>query len=89
MVRSEDYTKLYEKNDNVNPSHYKQGEVECIDALEAATVNLRGIDAVCTANAIKYLWRWREKNGVEDLEKSIWYIKKMIRKIQEGADHKG
>jgi hypothetical protein len=89
MVRSEDYTKIYEENDNVNPSHYKQGEVECIDALEAATVNLRGIDAVCTANAIKYLWRWREKNGVEDLEKSIWYIKKMIRKIQEGADHKG
>lgn len=53
--------------DNVNhPKHYTQGGVECIDALAAATINLQGIDAVCTANAIKYLWRWGQKNGVED-----------------------
>ena len=44
--------------DNVNhPSHYTQGGIECIDALKAATVDLTGIEAVCTANAIKYLWR--------------------------------
>ena len=35
-----------------------QGGIECIDALTAATINLRGLEAVCTANAIKYLWRW-------------------------------
>ena len=66
-------------SDNVNhPSHYTQGRIECIEALEAATVNLKGIEAVCTANAIKYLWRWKEKNGKEDLKKAIWYIKKLI-----------
>lgn len=66
-------------SDNVNhPSHYTQGGIECIEALEAATVNLKGIEAVCTANAIKYLWRWKEKNGKEDLKKAIWYIKKLI-----------
>lgn len=66
-------------SDNVNhPSHYTQGGIECIEALEAATVNLKGIEAVCTANAIKYLWRWKEKNGKEDLKKAIWYIKKFI-----------
>jgi hypothetical protein len=70
-------------SDNTNPSHYRQGEIECIDALEAATINLKGIDAVCTANAIKYLWRWKEKGGIEDLEKSIWYIQKMIRKAKD------
>lgn len=65
--------------DNVNhPSHYTGGTVECIDALEAATVDLQGIEAVCTANAIKYLWRWKKKNGVEDLEKARWYIDKLI-----------
>ena len=64
--------------DRINPDHYKQGKVECIDALEAATTNLMGLDAVCTANAIKYLWRWQEKGGVEDLKKSIWYINKLI-----------
>jgi hypothetical protein len=65
--------------DNINPNHYKQGGVECIDALEAATVNLKGIEAVCTANAIKYLWRWKEKgNGHEDLEKALWYINRLL-----------
>ena len=66
------------KEDKINPSHYKQGKVECIDALEAATINLSGIDAVCTANVIKYMWRWKEKNGAEDLKKAIWYIEKII-----------
>lgn len=68
--------------DNVNhPKHYTQGCVECIDALAAATINLKGLDAVCTANAIKYLWRWGQKNGVEDLKKpagiSTNWLKKM------------
>lgn len=68
--------------DMVNhPSHYTQGGIECIDALEAATINLKGIEAVCTANAIKYLWRWKEKGGVEDLEKSKWYIDRLIKKV--------
>ena len=65
-------------NDNVNPNHYKQGSVECIDALAAATVNLKGIEAVCTGNAIKYLWRWKEKNGKEDLNKALWYINRLL-----------
>lgn len=68
-----------EETDNVNhPAHYTAGGVECIDALKAATVNLTGIEAVCTANAIKYLWRWKHKNGVEDLKKAKWYIDRLI-----------
>lgn len=66
------------KFDPVNkPAHYNAGGVECIDALAAATINLTGLEAVCTANAIKYLWRWKMKNGVEDLNKAIWYIEKI------------
>ena len=65
-------------SDKINPDHYRQGAVECIDALEAATINLTGINAVCTANAIKYLWRWKEKNGLEDLRKANWYINKLL-----------
>ena len=60
-----------------HPSHYNQGGIECIDAIEAATYNLSGLEAFCTGNAIKYLWRWKEKNGVEDLDKAIWYINKL------------
>jgi hypothetical protein len=67
--------------DNVNhPSHYTQGKVECIDALDAATQGLVGMEAVCTANAIKYLWRWKHKNGTEDLKKAQWYINKLLEK---------
>lgn len=70
--------------DMVNhPSHYTQGGIECIDALEAATINLKGIEAVCTANAIKYLWRWKGKGGIEDLEKSKWYIDRLIKKMEK------
>ncbi len=64
--------------DNINPEHYKQGGIEAIDAIEAATVNKMGIEAVCTANIIKYLWRYENKNGVEDVEKARWYINKLI-----------
>lgn len=71
--------------DSVNhPQHYTAGKVECIDALESATVNLSGIEAVCTANAIKYLWRWKQKNGVEDLRKARWYLDRMIEKMEGG-----
>jgi hypothetical protein len=71
-------TGTYKDKDNINPSHYKQGEVECIDALESATMNLKGIEAVCTANAIKYLWRWKEKGGRDDLHKAQWYITRLL-----------
>lgn len=72
-------SELAPASDAVNhPPHYTQGGVECIDALQAATINLSGIEAVCTANAIKYLWRWKQKNGKQDLEKARWYIEKLI-----------
>lgn len=69
--------------DMVNhPPHY-EGKVECIDALESATAGLEGIEAVDTANAIKYLWRWKKKNGKEDLKKAIWYIKNLLQHLGE------
>ena len=72
------------RTDAVNhPAHYTAGQIECIDALESATTGLYGIEAICTANAIKYLWRWKLKNGVQDLEKAKWYIDKLIEKQKE------
>mgnify|MGYP002707074076 CR=1 FL=1 len=75
-----------ELNDNMvnHPSHYTQGGIECIDALKAATVSKTGIEAVCTANAIKYLWRYEEKNGVEDVKKARWYIDRLIKELENG-----
>lgn len=68
--------------DNINPQHYKNGKVECIDALESATVNKTGLEAVCTANIIKYLWRYEAKNGLEDVNKAKWYLEKLINHLE-------
>lgn len=80
--------KCYSKEPNVDmvnhPSHYTQGGIECIDALKAATVSKTGIEAVCTANAIKYLWRYEEKNGIEDVKKARWYIDRLIKELENG-----
>lgn len=65
--------------DPVNsPSHYTQGKVECIDAIESAVIGLTGTDAFATGQAIKYLWRWKKKGGVEDLKKAKWYLDRLI-----------
>lgn len=71
-----------QNHDAVNhPSHYTAGGIECIEALKAATTRLTGIEAVCTANAIKYLWRWKDKNGAEDIRKAIWYCERLLKEI--------
>ena len=65
-------------NDPINPDHYKQGKVECIDCIESATSSLTGFEGFCTGNAIKYLYRWKQKGGVTDLLKSQWYLNRLI-----------
>ena len=70
--------------DTVNhPQHYTQGGIECIDALKAATVGKRGIEAVCVANVIKYCWRYEEKNGIEDVRKAKFYIERLLKELEE------
>jgi len=70
-------------NDPINPDHYQRDGVECIDAIKAAVQNLTGDEAYCTGNAIKYLWRWKEKGGKTDLKKAMWYINDMIAEIED------
>lgn len=70
--------------DNVNhPSHYTQGGIECIDAIKAATVGKKPMEAVCVANVVKYLWRYEEKNGLEDVKKARWYLERLIKEMEE------
>lgn len=69
-------------NDNVNhPAHYTRTGIECIDAIEAAVCDLNGTDAFLTGQVIKYVWRWKWKNGAEDLNKARWYLDRLIRKV--------
>ena len=73
-------------NDMVNhPQHYiSQNGLEVIDVIEEFTSDLKGLQAVCTANAIKYILRWPNKdNPKQDLQKAQWYISKLISILED------
>lgn len=66
-----------------HPSHYQsETGLEVIDVLEAFTIDLTGIEAFDTGNIIKYMCRWKKKNGVQDLEKAKWYLDHLIDHIK-------
>ena len=71
--------------DNVNhPPHYMQGDAKCckcgnpIECIDVTRHQSFGI-----GNAIKYLWRYKNKNGIEDLRKAIWYIQDEINQYEK------
>lgn len=70
-------------DDPVNhPPQYTQGKVECIDAIDSAVTELPPDEAVCVANVIKYVWRYRRKSPVESLKKARWYLDRLIGKME-------
>lgn len=69
-------------NNVEHPIHYNQGGVECIEAIKAATVGKAGVEAFCVGNAIKYLFRYEAKNGLEDVKKAQWYINRLIQELE-------
>lgn len=77
-------TQWIAKNDMVNhPDHYQtETGLEAIDVIGAFTSDMKGIEAFCTGNAIKYLCRWKKKNGIEDLRKAEWYLQRLIRHME-------
>lgn len=62
-----------------HPNHYiSETGLETIDVIEAFTFDLKGIEAVCAANILKYICRWKNKNGLQDLKKAQWYLERLI-----------
>lgn len=71
------------ENDHVNhPNHYCQGGIECIKAIEAS-MSADGFQDYCKGNVLKYIWRWRDKAGVEDLKKARVYLNWMIESAEK------
>tara|TARA_R110000868_G_scaffold396995_1_gene669526 strand:+ start:340 stop:597 length:258 start_codon:yes stop_codon:yes gene_type:complete len=66
--------------DNINPNHYKQGKVECIDAIESSMTSDQ-FKGYLKGNMLKYMWRYENKGGVEDLKKAQWYLNRLIESI--------
>jgi hypothetical protein len=66
------------KPDNVNnPPHYNKGDIECIDGIEAMLTGEEYIGYL-RGNSLKYRWRFRYKNGIEDLQKAAWYENRLM-----------
>lgn len=79
-------TKYKEKLvDMVNkPPHYQtKTGLETIDVIEAFTDGLNGIEATDTGNVIKYICRWKKKNGLQDLQKAQWYLNHLIKHVEK------
>ena len=67
-------------NDEVNnPKHYTSGKIEALEIIEDATKDLDGLEAFAIGSAFKYLVRFDKKNDpVQDLQKAVFYIEKVI-----------
>lgn len=81
--------KNYESTDKMvsHPDHYQSKTgLEVIEVIEAFTSDLTGIEAVDTANVIKYICRWKKKNGLQDLNKAMWYLQNLINHVEEEDD---
>lgn len=64
-----------------HPNHYNQGQYECIAVMES----IYGIEATmnfCLLCAFKYTWRTNDKDGLQDIDKAIWYLQK-YKELQE------
>lgn len=64
-----------------HPHHYKQGKYETIDVIDSMTG--MSYHSYYVGNIIKYISRYKFKNGIEDLKKARWYLDRLIAKMEE------
>lgn len=68
-----------ENNPVSHPNHYQsKSGLEVIDVIKAFTEDLKGVESYYTGNILKYMFRWKKKNGVEDLKKARQYLDWLI-----------
>ena len=65
-----------------HPSHYCKGGVECLDAIKAALGDK--YEGFLAGNVLKYVYRYPDKNGVEDCKKAAFYLNKLIEVLENG-----
>lgn len=78
---------MYEVEDKMvsRPPHYQsKNGLEVIDVIDAFTADLTGTEATHTGNILKYVCRWKAKNGLQDLKKAAWYLDRLINKLEKG-----
>ena len=66
-----------------HPPHYCKGGIECIDAIKAS-MSPEAFAGYCKGNIMKYIYRYEEKGGAEDLLKARVYLQWLIN--EKGLD---
>ena len=76
---------MYESKDEMvsHPQHYIRGGMETIDVITAFTEGLEGVEAYDTGAILKYICRWKQKGGAQDLEKAMWYTQHLIDHVND------
>ena len=70
-----------------HPPHYQsKSGLEVLTVIEAFTEDLKGIEAVDTGNIIKYICRWKKKNGLQDLNKAEVYLQHLIKHVEKESE---
>lgn len=75
--------------DAIRPSHYNQGHVECIEAIKSA-LSPEQFEGFCRGNCLKYLWRYKQKGGSEDLAKAqtyLFWLKEFVKENEENEQY--
>ena len=67
------------------PKHYADKEIEVIDYIQDTLkfLDIKGYEAYCWGNVIKYMSRYTKKNGVQDIEKAIYYIQEVLEEAKK------
>lgn len=70
------------------PEHYNRGRIEVIDIIESVldSMDLTPNEAAATAQVLKYVCRWKNKGGLQDLEKADWYLDRLIGRVKHADD---
>jgi len=67
------------KNEEVDKEHYAKLSIEPLDYAEANNLD------ILEFSIIKYVSRWRFKNGIVDLKKARWYLDRLIAREERNA----
>ena len=74
-------------SDNVNhPVHYNSSGIHCDCGRQIECIDVTRHHSFNIGNAMKYLWRFRFKNGLEDLQKARWYLDDEIKRMEREAE---
>jgi len=66
------------QKDPINPTYYDN----LFDKLLKSKFTVEDLITIDEFNVLKYLYRWKNKNGIQDLKKAKWYLNSMIKKLE-------